>query len=126
MTTSINQSRLQLIASQDLIANAAQFKAVTFAGAVAATTVSAAGILWQANVLSFGIAAIYSGITKAIVGAAVGTPGYPLKVTTSGFLIAASSGDMAIGRLASETAAASGDLARVMVDFSNFGYSTSA
>ena len=126
MTTHINNDDLlQLIASQDLIANAGQFKVVTFAGAISADNTKAAGILWAPNVQSMGISVVYEGVIKAYVGAAVGTVGYGLKCTTSGYLIAASSGDTTVGRMLDATAA-SGDIARVFVDFQSLGYWTSA
>ena len=55
-----------------------------------------------------------TGVVKGWAGAAVTTVGYPVTVTTSGFLIAASSGGQCVGR--AFAAAASGDLFPVLMD----------
>lgn len=110
-----------VVAAADLRADNFQFKAVTMDGTIAAANQRAAGLLRTGNVASGHLSVVYAGFTKALVGGAVNTVGFPLKITTSGFLIACVSGDTSIGRL-SDRVAASGDLAEVMVDFKTFGY----
>ena len=110
-----------IVAAADLRAEGFHFKAVTLNGTVAGANQLAAGILRTGNVASGHLSVVYSGLTKALVGGAVSTVGFPLKITTSGFLIACASGDTSIGRLGDRTAS-SGDLAEVSVDFKTFGY----
>jgi len=58
---------------------------------------------------------IYEGLVKAVAGATVTTLGHPLMVSSGGFLIAATSGAVHVGR--AQAAAASGDLFPAFVDF---------
>lgn len=106
-------------ATEDLSGAGARFKAVSIAGTIAATPSLAIGILRSAGASGAQVSAVVKGFTKAVVGAVVTTPGYPLKVAaTSGFLIAAVSGDVHCGRYLGTAACASGDLVPVLVDFS--------
>ena len=52
----------------------------------------------------------------------VTTAGYPLAGTSSGFLIAATSGQNVVGKYLGTAAAASGDIISVGVDFTTLGY----
>lgn len=116
MTTHIREEAIQLVATEDL--SGAKYKAITFAGTIAQAAdrpARAAGICRFVCASGGHTGAIYEGITKAFVGGAVTTPGWPLMVANSGFLIAATSGGVALARMAQSTAAASGDLAMVMM-----------
>jgi hypothetical protein len=111
---------MTVAATADLDADAVKFKAVTLSGTIAATSNLAAGILRHGAKNGGHVSVVYRGITKVLAGAAVSTVGFPLTVTTSGFIIAASSGGASIGR-AIDTCA-SGDLVRAHVDFANIGF----
>lgn len=66
--------------------------------------------------------AVYLGFAKAVAGAAITTPGYPLTTAATGFVIAAVSGSHVIGRYMPPSgagAAASGDLVRGLFNFAN-------
>lgn len=115
---------IQVTAGADLDADAVKFKAVTLAGTIAATPLLAAGILRHGAKNGEQLSVAYEGVHKAQFGTAVGTVGYPLTVTTSGFVIAASSGGATIGRSIAVTA--SGDIAKAFFDFKSLGYSTVA
>jgi hypothetical protein len=121
MTTHITEDLYGVVATVDLSAPALRYKIINLNGTLAAGPNLAAGILkYGAN--SGGTAsAITFGITKAFAGAAVGTVGYPLTVTTSGYLIAASSGGVTIGRALATCA--SGDIVSATVDFRMLGAS---
>lgn len=121
MTTDLSFESMPVTATEDLSAAAQRFKGVTLNGTIAANNLRAAGILRSGGKTGETVSVIYEGITKVVVGAAVNTVGYPLKLTTSGFVIAAASGDLTFGR--SVTTAASGDLMQAMVDFKTLGYS---
>lgn len=97
------------------ITNDMLFKGLTFGGTIAASPLQAAGIARSTAKIGQGVSVVYEGITKVKAGAAVSTVGYPLTLTTSGFVIAATSGSPSIGR--AMTTAASGDLLKAMVDF---------
>jgi hypothetical protein len=124
MSTDIDVNYLQVAATVDLSADAVKFKAVTLAGTIAATPLQAAGILRHGGRSGETVSVAYAGVFKAIFGAAVSTVGYPLTVTTSGFIIAAGSGGACIGR--ARAIVASGEIANAMFDFKNLGYSTVA
>lgn len=124
MSTDLDIKLIQVTAGADLDADAVKFKAVTLAGTIAATPLLAAGILRHGAKNGEQLSVAYEGAFKAQFGTAVGTVGYPLTVTTSGFVIAASSGGATIGRSISVTA--SGDIAKAFFDFKSLGYSTVA
>lgn len=123
MTTEENFSQTAVAAAieitQDML-----FKGITFGGTIAATPLQAAGIIRSTAKIGVGVGVVYDGITKVKVGAAVTTPGYPLTLTTSGFVIAATSGSPSIGR--AMAAAASGDLLKVLVDFKTLPFWSNA
>jgi hypothetical protein len=124
MSTDLDIKLIQVTAGADLDGDASKFKAVTLAGTIAATPLLAAGILRHGAKNGEQLSVAYQGVFKALFGAAVGTVGYPLTVTTSGFIVAASSGGATIGR--SRAVVASGDLATAFFDFTQLGYSTVA
>ena len=96
------------------------FKVASIVGTVAAGSPLAIGIIRGTGAVGAQIPVVFKGITKAVVGGAVTTPGYPLSVAaTSGFLVAAASGGTHFGRYLGTAAAASGDLVPVMVDFTH-------
>lgn len=107
-------------ATTDLDGDGAKFKAITLNGTIAASPNLAAGILRHGAKSGGHVSVVYRGITKVLAGGAVSTVGFPLTVTTSGFIVAASSGGVSIGR-AIDTCA-SGDLFRAHVNFENLGF----
>lgn len=120
MTTDLKYQAMPVVAGADLDTAASLFKAVTLGGTIAASPNLAAGILRHGGKTGEHLSVIYEGITKVLVGAAINTVGFPLTVTTSGFIIAASSGGASIGRAL--TTAASGDLVQAAVDFKTIGF----
>lgn len=119
MATDIRIEKLQLTAGADL-AESAQYKALTFAGTVAADAPNAAGILITAPVSSGQAVSVgYTGAFKADFGAAVSTPGFPLTVAASGWIVAAGSLGFigCIGRAI--TTVASGDRALAFFNFTD-------
>lgn len=119
MATDIKKDVFTIAAAQDLTAASALFKVVTFGGTIAAAADTArwAGVNVTNVASGENASAAYVGIFKASFGAAVSTPGWPLKVANSGWLTAAASGDTTIGRAVA--AVASGDLAMGMFNFMN-------
>lgn len=120
MATDIYKDILPVVAGQDLPA-ACLYKAVTLGGTIAAAVAAtAAGILTSQVNSGETASVIVEGLCKADIGAAaISTVGWPLKITTSGWLTAAASGDQTVGRAIATCA--SGDRALVMLDFKNFG-----
>lgn len=114
MTTEERYSQTAVAAAAE-ITNDMLFKGLTFGGTIAANPLQAAGIIRSTAKAGVGVGVVYEGITKVKVGAAVSTIGYPLTLTASGFVIAATSGSPSIGR--AMATAASGDLLKAMVDF---------
>jgi hypothetical protein len=119
MTTHIRENLLGVRATQDL--TGFKYRAVTYGGAVAATAAAAAGLLKYGCNSGYDASVVTDGITKAQIGAAVSTLGFPITITTSGFVIAASSGGLTIGRALS--VGNSGDLIEVSVDFTDLSAS---
>lgn len=123
--TTHNQSVLSMdvVAAEDLSAQASRFKAITLAGTIvpAATTAGAsaraAGILVTSARSGENATYVVNGVVKVYAGVAISTLGYPIRVGSSGFVFAASSGDGHIGRAID--LAASGDLFRAFVDFTS-------
>ncbi len=120
MTTHIEEKSYQVLATEDL--SGAKYKMITLGGTVAqaANYKQSAGICKTAPGSGYNTQAVYEGLTKAYVGAAVTTLGYPLKVANSGFLVVANSGDSVVGRAL--TAAASGDIIPVAIDLKTVGF----
>jgi hypothetical protein len=121
MTTDNKFSEIAIVAGADLDTPASRFKAVTIGGTIAASvTYTSLGILRHGGKTGETLGVIYEGITKVLAGAAITSGGMQLKITTSGYIIAAVSGDLTIGR--SLGFCASGDLVQAFVDFKNIGY----
>lgn len=121
MTTDNKFCEYTIVAGANLDTPASRFKAVTVGGTIAAAVdYSAAGILRHGGKTGESLGVIYEGITKVLAGAAVTSAGLRLKITTSGFIIAAVSGDLTIGRALGFCS--SGDLVQAFVDFKNLGY----
>lgn len=121
MTTELQHKLLQVTAGQDLDTAGFRFKAITVGGTIAASAnYQALGILRHGGKSGETVSAVIEGITKVYAGAAITSGGLPLKITTSGFIIAAASGDVSIGRAL--TPCASGDLVQAMVDFTNLPF----
>jgi hypothetical protein len=93
------------------------YKAVTWAGNIAATGSSAAGLLQYGARSGQQVTVGWHGEMQYIANAAI-VAGMPLSVTTSGYLKAAASGDLVVGRN-SEIAATSGSPARGQFNFAN-------
>lgn len=115
MATEGAQKKWSINATEDLSVATARFHAVSFAGLVVASSSRAAGILVTSARSGERVSVVYEGIAKAAISGTVTTLGYPLKITTSGWLTVAASGDATCGR--ATAACASGDLLEVMVDF---------
>lgn len=115
MTTHGRQNAWTVNAAEDLSVATARFHAVSFGGLVVANTSRALGILVTSARSGERISAVVEGVVKAAVSGAVSTLGYPLKITTSGWLTVAASGDPMVGRAAATCA--SGDLVEAFVDF---------
>lgn len=122
MTTDVRFHSAPIPAAQDLTDPTTRFKALTIGGTIAANVNQAAGLLRTSCRSGETASVAYEGLTKAVAGAAITTPGFPLKITTSGFIIAASSGDATCGRYWQNAACASGDLIQGLFDFSDIGY----
>jgi hypothetical protein len=116
MTTHINGIAFAVQATEDL--SQAKYKVGTLAGTIAQATDKRLGGVIVSNTSSgYNGSQIVSGITKAYIGAAVGTVGYPLKLANSGYLTPASSGDVSCGR--NLQLANSGDITMVLFDSFN-------
>jgi len=115
---------LTTVQATQVLTNDMLWKGVTFGGTVAASPLQCAGILRTTAGVGQGASAVYDGITKLKMGAAINTAGYPLTITTSGFGAAATSGSPSIGR--SMTTCASGDLLKVLVDFKSLPFWSNA
>jgi hypothetical protein len=118
MTTHIKEESIQVVATENLQGSA--LKAITLNGTIAASPRTAAGVSKSSVTSGQHASAVYQGLTKAYFGGAVSTIGWPVTVTTSGFLIAAGSGNSTIGRALAVVA--SGEIGAVAVDFHNLGF----
>lgn len=119
MATDLWKMSMPVRAGADLTGDGVKFKAISFAGTIAATSIAAAGILRFGGKQNETVTIDTLGVFKAQFGTAVGTPGYPLKITTSGYVVAAASGDDCVGRAVAVTA--SGDIAQAMFNFLSAG-----
>jgi hypothetical protein len=119
MTTHIKEETLQVVAAENL--QGSVFKVLSINGTIAQTVREAIGISKTSTSSGQHATAIYQGLTKAYFGGAVATPGWPLTITTSGFVIAAGSGNSTCGRLGA-TAVLSGQIGFALFDFNNLGY----
>lgn len=121
MTTHIKEEKFQVPALADLTAASALHHAIgLISGTITALPREAIGVLKSNGLSGNNVAVCYQGITKVAVGAAVGSAGAPLTVTTSGWFAGATSGMYTVGR--SLASAVSGDIMPAIVDFSNIQY----
>lgn len=115
MTTESEFRIYNVLAAEAMLADKLH-KAVAINGTISAGPAMAIGILRGTGPTGAQVPAVFEGITKVVVGAAVSTVGFPLKIAaTSGFLVPCASGDLQFGRALAT--AASGDLVSAMVDF---------
>lgn len=121
MTTHISEDLLGIAATVDLSSAALRYKIINLNGTLASGPALAGGILKYGATSGGTASAVTYGITKAFAGAAISTVGFPITVTTSGYLIAASSGGVTIGR--AMATCASGDIFSAAVDFRVLGVS---
>lgn len=105
-----------LTAGADLTANASMYKALAVGGTIAANNSTAFGLQQSKAKTGEGVTVGYFGEMKAVAGAAISAGG-KLMITTSGFVITATSGTIGIGKALE--AANSGDLFRGLFDFTN-------
>lgn len=125
MATEDRLKKIAITATADLSSGALDntgvlHKAVTLNGAIAPTPNLAGGLLKNKGAIGEPVAVAVEGLMKGWAGAAISTVGYPVTITASGFIIAASSGDYTIGKTLE--IAASGDLRPFLLDFANLGY----
>lgn len=121
MTTHIKEELFQVPALADLTDASALHHAISLiSGTITPTARESIGVLKSKALSGNNVAVCYQGITKVAVGAAVGSAGAPLTVTTSGWFAGATSGQFAVGR--SLASANSGDVVAAMVDFKNLQY----
>jgi hypothetical protein len=112
---------IQLTAGADLNTGGgtgAQFKAAAVGGTIAATSALTIGLIQNKPKNGEDLAVGYFGHMKGVAGAAI-TAGSRVMVTTSGYLIAATSGHVPIGKTLA--AAASGAAVEGLFDFINGG-----
>jgi hypothetical protein len=119
MTIEQRVQYLNVTANQDLTPAACLHKAVTVNGTIAPSAGLVCGFLKSKGLTGEAVRLADSGVVKVVAGAAVTTIGYPVTVTTSGFVIASSSGGTTIGR--AFTAASSGDVFPIQTDCANVG-----
>jgi hypothetical protein len=125
MTAEINVQYYPVVATADLSAAANDntgplHKVVTCNGAIAGAPQLAMGVLKSKGAIGESLSVAVRGVVKAFAGAAISTIGYPITVTTSGFITAAVSGGYMVGK--AMEVCASGDLRPFLVDFTNIGY----
>lgn len=118
MTTQVKWSSTTIAAGEDLTAASRLFKAVQVNGTISALQTTAIGLLQSKGKTGEGVAVGYAGEMKGYAGAAV-SAGARLTVTTSGFLITQTSGNLPVGKALE--AANSGDLFRGIFEFSAAG-----
>lgn len=112
---------IQLVAGADLNTGGgtgAQFKAVAVGGTIAATSALAFGLLQNKPKSGEDASVGYRGHMKGVAGASI-TAAARLMVTTSGYLITATSGHVPVGKAIAT--AASGATVEGLFDFSNGG-----
>lgn len=119
-TVHVYEKEWPVPATEDL--TGAQYKLVTLSGTIqqSGSIGRLAGICKHKINSGYNAGVVYEGATKAFVGGAVSTPGWPLKSANSGWMVACASGDPMVARFFGTTAA-SGDIAPVLIDVANFG-----
>ena len=105
-----------VIATADL--DSFQYKAITYNGALASENDTTIGILQNKPKNGEAARVAYLGRVAAIAGAAI-TAGAPVRVTTSGYLIAVGSGYSACGKCLETSNVSSGDQFSALVNFAN-------
>ena len=106
------QNSVPVVAGADL--SAAQYRAVVAAGTIAANNTDALGILQNKPENGEDATVAYNGRIKFTAGGAV-TAGAAVKVTTSGYCVTLSSGDLGCGKALD--AVASGAIGEGVFDF---------
>jgi len=106
-------------AANDYNADADQYKAMGMDGDVAGTVANAAGLLQNKPKSGEDATITFVGRSKFRAGGAV-TQNAELTLASSGWLVAASSGDRTVGR--ARFAASSGAVGRGVFNFANPGY----
>lgn len=112
MSTQGDMDVIGVVAGADL--SAAQYKIVAVGGTIAATNLTALGVLLNKPQSGEAASVAYEGHVKVYAGAAI-IAGAGLKVTTSGYAITATSGSGVFGK-ALDTVS-SGSLVSALVDF---------
>lgn len=110
----------QVAAGQDMTGDVVGV-AVNLLGTITAINNAAVGINRSKEPSGVGLQVAVEGFVKCKMAAAITSYGVPIKVTTSGWITAAVSGDNTVGRFWQVTCA-SGDLALCNIDFRNIGY----
>lgn len=106
-------------AANDYHLDGDQYKAMGLDGDVAGTVADAAGVMQNKPKSGEEASIAYLGLSKFRAGGAV-SKGEELTVASSGFLVAASSGDRTVGR--ARFAASSGAVGRGVMNFASPGY----
>lgn len=124
MTIELSVKRINLVANQDLSSSdltnvGVLHKAVTVNGTIAPTAALAAGFLKSKGKSGESVAVAIEGVVKVWAGAAISTVGYPVTITTSGFVIASVNCGYTIGK--AFATANSGDLVPILCDVANLG-----
>lgn len=120
MTTQLKHDDYQLRTAQDVLDASVAWKAISINGTIDGSARTAIGVIAGKAANNRMIPVTYQGITKVSAGAAVGSAGAPLTVTTSGWFVGATSGTYVVGRAL--TTAASGDVFAAAVDFKTLHY----
>ena len=116
MTTQSRFFSTIIAAGADLSGAASLYKAIAIGGTIAANNSTAFGLLQSKGKTGEGLNVGYLGEMKANAGAGISV-GAKLMITTSGYVITATSGTVGIGKAVE--AANSGDLFRGIYDFCN-------
>lgn len=118
MTTQVRWLGTTIQAGEDLTAASRLFKAIQVNGTISALQTTAIGLLQSKGKTGEGVTVGYQGEMKGYAGAAIAANAR-LTVTTSGFLITQTSGNLPVGKALE--AANSGDLFRGIFDFAGAG-----
>lgn len=119
MTIEQRVQYLNILAGEDMTVAGKLHKAVTMNGTIAANARDVVGFAKSKAPIGTGLRIADTGVVKVFAGAAVSTVGFPVTVTTSGFVIASPVGSASIGK--SFTTANSGDLFPILADCANIG-----
>lgn len=119
MTIEQRVQYLNIVASEDFTVAGKLHKAVALNGTIANNARDVCGFVKSKTPSGAGLRVGDGGVIKVFAGAAVSTVGYPVTVTTSGFVIAAPVGSATIGK--AFAVANSGDLFPIQADCANVG-----